>query len=280
MVRRAFLFFILVSVLLSFSVGARNISIDHRGTCENFNITLNVSGFEKGIYDLKLEKLKPDNGLDIHDPSEGWKSSFFYLNDYIEIENNESEIVEVRARINSTEDLEFRCKLRNISEKWESGKYVIDQNCKVRNEEREVKPEPNISLVYEGYCKDYNITVLTNNFVRGTYDVKLNVRSGDDSRSSGMVYRPGKGWKSSFYYMEDVLEIDNTGENKTFKVKTNNEEDFVLVGKIRNGSKTWKSKEYSIKQYCSNEGLNRIYLVLILLISILVIQLGVIAYVK
>ncbi|MFB6076097.1 MAG: hypothetical protein ABEK17_03045, partial [Candidatus Aenigmatarchaeota archaeon] len=279
MVKRAFLFFILISISITLPAQAQDILIDHEGECGNFSISVNTSGFRKGKYDLKLEKIKPDEPLYVYYPSEGWKSAFFYLDNYIEIDSNESKNVEVK--INSTKDIVLKGKLRNGSKKWESAIYNIEQYCEKKIEKEDKTVEPNISIDYEGHCRDYNITLEASNFGEGIYDVKLNVKDSQNSRSSGMVYKPSMGWKSSFYYIQDIFRIYNGTGNRTFKVKTNTEEDFILIGKIRNKTDGWKTKEYQITQYCSgNEDPRRIYVLLILLISILVIQVGIIAYIK
>lgn len=281
MVKKSLLFLPLVFVLVSPLAAGGEISLDHEGTCGEFNVTLTVENFTSGIYDLKLEEAE-NRTLEIYDPSEGWKSSFFYLDSYVAVEGNGSETVEVKAKTNSTGNVTVYGKLRNGSKTWKSERHGIVQKCPEEEKtESEVPQPPDITLSFEGNCREYNVTLVAENFEKGRYDVKVGIISEGGGRSSGRVYDPKQGWKSSYYYVDEVLRTENGSESVTLKVQTDTAENVTMVGKLRKDGRTWKSGEYKISQDCPEpEQMTRPLFLLIVLIAVLVLLVGVTYYRK
>ena len=132
----------------------------------------------------------------------------------------------------------------------------------------------NISLTIEGECHEFNVTLKAVNLEEGCYDVKIEALSPE---SNSEIFDPRKGWKSSFYYVDDGY----CGGEKTFRIRTDSDQDLNFVAKLRRGQKTISSGYYEVKQNCPEEReMDVEYFFLVSLISILMILIGITIYVK
>lgn len=112
-----------ISVLLLFlfiflsAAIAQEINIEAKGTCKDFDITINAN--LDGCWDTKIEApasiLHPD----------GWKSSFFYVNNALCAPENE---VKIKIRLDTKDDIVASLKLRQ-NETIIERNFEIKQNC-------------------------------------------------------------------------------------------------------------------------------------------------------
>ncbi|MCX6818957.1 MAG: hypothetical protein NT129_03060 [Candidatus Aenigmarchaeota archaeon] len=127
----AFLSFLIIFSILSSTVFAQEISLDIQGTCKEYNVTLTATGID-GCYDVKIELTSPDSITgSIFDPREGWKSSFFFIDEALCINATASKTFAMRTDSTSA-TINFEAKLRPVSEAevaWESGYYIFKQKC-------------------------------------------------------------------------------------------------------------------------------------------------------
>ena len=128
-----------------------------------------------------------------------------------------------------------------------------------------------------GTCHDFNVRISTRNFEPGCYDVKIDV---DTPSGKGEVYDPNKGWKSSYYYINGDYCVEGNA-TKTYKIRTNSDEDFKVLVKLRLNTTTLISDYYNIHQNCPGEKeMPPEYFFLVVLLTILIILIGVVVYVK
>lgn len=144
-----------------------------------------------------------------------------------------------------------------------------------------VKAE-NIELEIEGNCTNYNATVIARGFKQGCYDTKVDVTS--PQGRVGFTYNPRKGWKSSFYYIEDYLCFDpnQTKERKEVKIKVNTKRNISFKGKLRKNQETWESDYYDIEQNCPKQKPTHEagIVIIISLIALWIILIGITIYHK
>lgn len=137
-------FLILFSVLIP-SATAENITLDIRGECREYNVTLTAEGFESACYDAKIDMTTSAGRVGrIYDPREGWKSSFFYVEDDFCIEESTANQTNLTTETNltsktsktyklkadtSSPTIYFRASLRHASSKWDSSFIEFGQSC-------------------------------------------------------------------------------------------------------------------------------------------------------
>lgn len=131
----------------------------------------------------------------------------------------------------------------------------------------------NISLAITGECHNFNVTLSETGLEEGCYDVKIEALS---PGGSSEIFDPREGWKSSFYYIDKGYCLGR----ETYRIRTNSNEDLNIKVKLRKDSKTWSSDYYRLKQNCPQEQERPEYFFLIVLLSILIILIGITAYVK
>jgi len=134
-----------------------------------------------------------------------------------------------------------------------------------------------MSVGVYGNCHEFDVRISTRGFEPGCYDVKIDV---DTPSGKGEVYNPESGWKSSYYYINgDYCVQENT--SKTYKIRTDSDEDFKILVKLRLNTTTLFSDYYNIHQNCPGEKeMPPEYFFLVVLLTILIILIGVVVYVK
>ncbi len=129
----AFLSFLIILFIFSSLALAQDITLDIQGTCKEYNVTLFATGID-GCYDVKIELTSPDSITgSIFDSREGWKSSFFFIDEALCINATASKTFAMRTDSTSA-TINFEAKLRPVSEAevaWESGYYVFKQKCPI-----------------------------------------------------------------------------------------------------------------------------------------------------
>ncbi len=103
-----------------------------------------------------------------------------------------------------------------------------------------------ISTDFQGDCQDYIVTVSAEGFESGCYDVKVDLF--DYGMRVGEVYDQKKGWKSSMYYVNEILCVPEENQT-TLKVKANSDKNLTGEVKLRRGSKVWE-QEVTLIQDC------------------------------
>jgi len=117
----AFVLFLIVFSSISF---AQNITLQITGTCKEYNVTITATGFEEACYDVKIEAVSTKASSSIYDPREGWKSSFYYIDEAL---CNNTGSFQIRA--DDSETLHFLAKLRLDNNVWQSSYYEVQQSC-------------------------------------------------------------------------------------------------------------------------------------------------------
>ena len=122
--------FVTLSLFLIPSVLSESVSLDIVGVCREYNVTVNLEDFESACYDVKVDVTTAVGRIGrIYDPKEGWKSSFFYLDEGICVENgNASGVFRVMADTNSPV-INFKGSVRADSKTWESDFFERVQDC-------------------------------------------------------------------------------------------------------------------------------------------------------
>jgi len=129
-----------------------NITMSIQGICEDFNVTIYASGFESGYYDVKVDVFHPTQGRvgRIYDPTEGWKSSIYYVDMALQIfdnTTNASGVFEINAETR-LDELNFQVKLRKASETWESEYFMFLQDCPESEGFDDFPVESHVHIVY------------------------------------------------------------------------------------------------------------------------------------
>lgn len=113
----------------------------------------------------------------------------------------------------------------------------------------------NLTMNIQGECMDYNVTVFLEGFGTGCYDVKIDATT--PAGRVGEIYDPREGWKSSFYYVNEGLCIQedpsqsNLTHNKTFLLRILSSSPQVsFKGTVRHGSVTWGTGYQDVVQDC------------------------------
>ncbi len=124
--------FALFSLLLSFPVLSQEVSMEIEGECREYNVTIVLENFEPACYDVKVDVTTPAGRVGrIFDPREGWKSSFFYVNEGICVDGENTTVngtYSIRAETSSPL-LNFRSSIRHASRRWETGFVEFGQDC-------------------------------------------------------------------------------------------------------------------------------------------------------
>ena len=123
---------LLLPLFLSSVVVAEKLDMDIQGTCKEFDITLIASGFEEGCYDVKIDVTSPMGRGEIYDEREGWKSTYYFINEALCIDGDGNETFQIRSR--TSDNLNVLAKIRLDNDIWESRYREIDQTC-VRQED-------------------------------------------------------------------------------------------------------------------------------------------------
>ncbi len=118
----AFLLFVL-------PVHAQNISLDIQGNCIEYNVTLVAAGLEEGCYDVKIDVTTQRGRGEIFDPRQGWKSSFYYINEILCLENTTETSRTFQLRAPLGDEVNFMAKLKSVSGTWESSYYTVEEKC-------------------------------------------------------------------------------------------------------------------------------------------------------
>jgi len=144
-----------------------------------------------------------------------------------------------------------------------------------------IEPPPTIFLDIQGECREFNVTVSVDMFDYGLYDVKIDVFNPELGRV-GEIFDPVQGWKSSVYYINDDLEINEYKNSNVFLVRANTyAEELNFICRLRSGNDVWDSEYYNITQSCDNLPYpsNEIILLVSSLV-ILVLLIGITVYMK
>ena len=141
-----------------------------------------------------------------------------------------------------------------------------------------VQAQEVLELDIEGNCVYYNVTV--SDLEEGVvYDIKIDVTN--ENGRVGEVYDPREGWKSSYYYINEI----RVGSGGKIKVQVRASEDSVLnfKGTLKSGSSEWQSEYYEVVQNCSQNSVEPYpieYFLIPVLLSIVVIFAVIVLYVK
>ncbi len=134
-----------------------------------------------------------------------------------------------------------------------------------------------IILETEGNCVDYNVSVMAEGIEDGCYDVKIDSAGG----RVGKIYDPEKGWKSTFYYVEDGFCVKNGTCEKEFMLRAETYRDFSLVATLRSGSGKISSESCEVEQKCASLDLASLeYFFLFALVSVMLLVILLALYVK
>jgi len=126
----AFGFFLALLLFSQGLVAGQNVSLEIQGQCMGYNVTVKTQGLGEGCYDVKIDVTTPAGRVgEIFDPRQGWKSSFFFVNEGLCIGGQNTSTFQVRA--GTTQDLNFAGSLRFGSKTWDTGFYEIKQNCPI-----------------------------------------------------------------------------------------------------------------------------------------------------
>lgn len=131
-----------------------------------------------------------------------------------------------------------------------------------------------VSIQIEGSCMDYKATIKAAGFERGCYDAKVDV-SGAGGRT-GQISDKGD-WKSSFFYIENGLCVGDENQSAaTYALKAGTSaREVVFEGSLRNGTKTWVSEPFTVRQSCPQQDELLFLPVVLLVILLLLIGLAV-----
>jgi len=112
---------------------AGDVKLEIQGSCVNYTAT--VVNLSAGCYDIKVDATSVNGRIgEIFDPREGWKSSFFFVNN-ICIEGGN---VKFLLRTSEDETLNFRATVKSnaTSSEMQSSYVAVEQHCPVK------QPEP------------------------------------------------------------------------------------------------------------------------------------------
>lgn len=137
-----------------------------------------------------------------------------------------------------------------------------------------------VSLDVEGKCREFNVTVTLSSFEDACYDIKIDVTTSDGR--VGEIFDPRQGWKSSFYYINEDLCVENNESSKTYVLRADTDNPILnFAGFARLGSRDWVLGYSTVSQDCSTvEDLGFSALLLGAAVVILVLLAGVTAYIK
>lgn len=140
-----------------------------------------------------------------------------------------------------------------------------------------------INFTTEGRCREYNVTVLAENFEPGIYDVKVDVHS--DGQRVGEIYDPIEGWQSTMYYVNGALQVEennnHTEGNVTVEIMTDRQDNVTMFARIRQNERTWTSEKRTIMQECPEPvEPDPEKIILISVIALFLILLGITVYKK
>lgn len=135
----------------------------------------------------------------------------------------------------------------------------------------------------EGTCQNYNVTVLATDFTPGIYDVKVDVHS--QGQRVGEIYDPAEGWKSTIYYLDGALQVEQNNNspqrNVTVEITAQTRNNITMYARLRRNDKTWTSQEKTITQNCPEpEPISPAKFFLAALAAVLLILVGVTVYKK
>jgi hypothetical protein len=141
----------------------------------------------------------------------------------------------------------------------------------------------NISMSIQGKCKEYEVTLVLENFEIACYDVKIDVTT--PAGRVGEIYDPRQGWKSSFFYIREdfCVEVANETLNKTYHVRANTiSPKLYFAGLVRHGSSTWETGFQEVTQECPEIPKGQIDPIfwLVVLVVMVVILAGLVAHAK
>jgi|GEM_PF-4431431 len=134
-----------------------------------------------------------------------------------------------------------------------------------------------LTLEVNGSCIDYNVKLIAEDFEKGCYDVKIDVKTPEGR--VGEIYDPNEGWKSSYYYIKDGF-CNQESYYKNFELKVGTKKDFSFVASLKSSSRVWTSDYYEVKQNCPKESLEPENFFLAVLIVVLILLAGITFYVK
>ena len=213
---------------------------------EEFEMSIGFFNFSEGVYDIKLDIKNESKNIAYRLWDDGWKSTNYWMNYYINIsvENSSTvrlKIVEnyyginnfkIRVRDSSGDVLDFENNEINISFKdSESEEDTI-------NEYSEIDYELDWAKESIHNNNDFKIKVEVFNMEVGVYDVRLWIEK--DEKVISEMYNPEtQEWKSGRYYISEFFKGPG---NKSERIKIRlieDYQDFVgevgLFFKIRNG---------------------------------------------
>ena len=136
--RKALTIAILLSVslfLLVQTTAGQEVSLDISGDCQEYSVTLSASGLDNGCYDAKIDITSPSGRVgEMYDPQKGWKSSFFYVEGDLCIQDGPNETAtktyQMKAKTN-TPTIYFEATVKNATtgRTWSSPLYDVMQDC-------------------------------------------------------------------------------------------------------------------------------------------------------
>lgn len=140
-----------------------------------------------------------------------------------------------------------------------------------------------VTLETEGECREYDVTVLAEDFEPGMYDVKVEVYS--DGERVGEIYDPIEGWQSTMYYLEGAIQVEETNNrttgNATVEVMTEIRDNITMFARLRHGDETWDSEDKEIVQDCPDlEPVEPTIFFAVALLALILISLGVLIYTR
>ncbi len=125
--------FLIFTLILNHSALSQEVSMGIEGECMDYNVTVFLDGFGTGCYDVKIDVTTPAGRVgEIYDPREGWKSSFYYVNEgfCIQEDTNQTENKTFLLRATtSSGQISFSGTVRHGSVTWNTGYHDIVQDC-------------------------------------------------------------------------------------------------------------------------------------------------------
>lgn len=127
---KALLFPVIVLIFIQPTLAA-SVSLQIDGYCRDYNVTLTGQGLEATCYDVKIDVTSSSGRAgEILDPREGWKSTFFYIDQDFCMQENQSLSRTYQIRTGMPEILNFEGILRSEEKFWSTDFIQIAQDCK------------------------------------------------------------------------------------------------------------------------------------------------------
>jgi hypothetical protein len=231
----------LVLVLSLFLVAGQNISVSYPSSVdygEEFSFEITLINFSIDVYDIKIYITNSSNNsiAEIWDGSD-WITSYQYVNDIIN--TSESNISTFQMNItkiwDNNADIEITIKDSSNNREVFSG-YTIDVDYEPSDDPPEDENEVGIDLDYGDEVRngiDFSVDVDLEDLENMDYDIKVYIEDEDDRVISETYHESEDDWKSSNYYVDEIV-TGSGDESITFQLRIKDDyEDFSGDVKIK-----------------------------------------------